>query len=175
MYISALVQRRSFIPGRVKSAWKSCKAPLLKAAGNVAVVVVDKLHAGAEPFAFESLAAERQLFFGDIEGLDLDAVSLGHVHGQCAPAAAHVEDRFVAAKFQLAADVIHFGHLGVFQRHVGRGEIRATVEHLAVEPDAIEVVAEVVVMVDIGLGTANGISTQQSPQDAHARLQALTR
>ena len=77
-----------------------------------------------------------------------DAVVLGRVQDQPAPAAADVEEAFAGAQTQLAADQVELGELRVLQRVAGVAEVGARVDHARVEPEPVEVVADVVVMLD---------------------------
>jgi hypothetical protein len=51
---------------------------------------------------------------------------------------------------ELAAHVVHLRDLGALERELGRLEVGAGVEELLVEPERVEVVADVVVVVDVG-------------------------
>ncbi len=66
-----------------------------------------------------------------------------------APSAARFDHRFAAPQPQLPADEIHFRHLRLFEGHVGMVEVGAGVQHLVVEPACIEIVAEVIVMMNV--------------------------
>ena len=68
---------------------------------------------------------------------------------QCAPAATGLDHLVAGPQAQFAADVLHFRHLGIFQSHGRRREIGAGVDHLPIEPQLVEIVAEIVVVMDV--------------------------
>ena len=117
-------------------------------ARDIAVVVLDELHPRVEPLGLRSAAGEIELPLRDIERLDGHAVVSGHQQCQ-APSRRRFRPRFARPQPQFPADVIELGQLGVFERHRGIGEIRPAIDHLAVEPQPVKVVANVVMMVDV--------------------------
>jgi hypothetical protein len=68
---------------------------------------------------------------------------------QRAPTASGLDDALAGAQRDLAADVVHLGDLRVFERRLGGGKVCAGVQHALVEPQAVELVAEVVVGVNV--------------------------
>src|SRR5882724_8445324 len=85
-------------------------------AGDVPIIVLDELNAGAEPLAVGPLAGKRNLRARDVESAHLDAVVLRHVDRETSPPAAVLDDAFTGPQPHLAADVIHLGHLRLIQR-----------------------------------------------------------
>ena len=116
---------------------------------DVAVVVLDELHAVVQSFGPRAFARIGDLLGGYVVGLHRDAVVLGHVQRQRAPAAARFDHRFAGREAQLAADVVELRCLRLLQRHRGVGKIGAGVDHVPVEPELVEIVADVVMVVDI--------------------------
>ena len=53
------------------------------------------------------------------------------------------------AKLEFLADAMHLGNLRLLERAALIREIRAGIHHLLIEPQAVEVVAEIVVAVDV--------------------------
>ena len=104
----------------------------------------------ARPSRARPLGRVADLLARNVPGAHLDAVVARHVQREAAPAATRLEHALAGPQPQLAADVVHLGALRGLQRHAGLGEIGAGVLHrLAVEPGGVEVVAEVVVPVDV--------------------------
>ena len=69
----------------------------------------------------------------------------GHVQRQCPPPAAGLDDVLPWSQRELPADQVELGALRDLQRRVGRLEVGAGVNHALVEPEPVEVVAQVVV------------------------------
>ena len=121
----------------------------IELAANVAVIVLDELHLRVQAFRPCAFARVSDLLFGYVVGLHHCAIVLGHVQRQSAPAAARFEHRFAGRKAQLAAHIVELGLLRLLQPQRGVGEIGAGVHHLAIEPELVEIVADIVMMVDI--------------------------
>ena len=79
----------------------------------------------------------------------VDAVALRGAKDQRTPAAADVEELLARVQHQLAADVIELLHLGLVERIRLAAEIRARIDHAFVEPEPIEGVRDVVMMLDV--------------------------
>jgi hypothetical protein len=122
----------------------------VEAALRAAVVVLDELHPTAEPTAQRRCAREADLLGRHVEGLHRDAVVLGHVERERAPAAAGLEHALARPQPQLAADVVELRLLRLLEREPRVLEVCARVDEVRVEPALVELVAEVVVVVDIG-------------------------
>ena len=94
----------------------------------------------------------RDLLLRDVEAAHAHAVILGHEQREAAPAAAGFDDALAGFQLQLAAHVMHLRLLRLLDRHRGIGEIRAGVlQCLAIEPQLVEVVADVVVVMNVAL------------------------
>ena len=96
-----------------------------------------------------------------------DAVVTGHVAGQATPAAAGFHHGHARPQPQLATHVFQFGQLGLLQGQVGLLVVGAGVLHGGlVQPQAVEVVTQVVVVMDVFLGfvDAGGAGVVVFPQ-----------
>ena len=147
---------------------------------DVAIIVVDELHHGVHSLSRRTFAGVRDLLARDVEGSDPDAEFARHVQGQGAPPAAGLDDPLTRPEHQLAADVVHLGPLRLLQRGLGRVVVRAGVDHLLVEPQPVEVVAQVVVVLDMPPRSARGVGARlgQSAQGAalgRDRVRAIRR
>jgi hypothetical protein len=70
------------------------------------------------------------------------------MHDERAPAASDVEESLARMEAQLPADEIELGLLRLVERHRGRREVGARVHHSVIEPQPVEVVADVVVILN---------------------------
>ena len=121
-------------------------------ARQIAVVVLDELDLAVEAELLGPRARVRDLLLRDVEAAHAHAVVLRHEQREAAPAAAGLDDALAGLQLQLAADVMHLRLLRLLDRHRGIREVRAGVlQRLAVEPQLVEVVAEVVVVVNVAL------------------------
>jgi hypothetical protein len=68
-----------------------------------------------------------------------------------------LDDAIPGSEVDLAADVLHLRQLRLLEARLRGGEVGAGVDHLLVEPQAIEVVADVVVVVDVVASAAAGV------------------
>ena len=90
-----------------------------------------------------------------------------HVNRQRSPAAPGFDYRVATPQPQLATYEIELGALRLGERHGRVREVRAGVDEVGIEPQLIEVVAQVVV-VDIAAGVAERIGRGQQRPDAGA-------
>ena len=79
----------------------------------------------------------------------VDAVALGGPEQQPAPTAADVEETLARRQPELPADMVELLRLRGVQRVVVAAEVRARVHHALVEPQPVERVADVVVVLDV--------------------------
>jgi hypothetical protein len=130
---------------------------------------------------------------GDAQGLD--AIALSGVADQPAPAAADVQQPLTGAQAQLAADQLQFGLLRLVEGLAARREVGAGVDHAPVQPQGIEVVAQIIMVAHGGavafqrmahalapeppvgsgdrhvIGGGEGLQAQQHPRQAPRRRQ----
>ena len=136
-------------------------------APHVAVVVVDELDLTGQTFALSPCACETKLFARHIERLHGHAVVARHVKRQGSPAAPGFDHCVARPQPQLAAHEIELGTLRLGERHRRVRVVGAGVNEVGIEPQLIEVVAEIVV-VDIAAGVAERIGRGQQRPDASA-------
>ncbi len=127
---------------------------------DVAVVVLDVLDPIAQSFARRALRREAHLLMGDVVGTHPGAVVDRHVPSQRPPAAASLHHPVTGLEAEFAADVIELRLLGLLDGEVGLRIVRAGVLHLAIEPQAIEFIAQIVMVVDVRLRARQGIEAR---------------
>ena len=128
---------------------------LVEALGLVELAIVADLRTRTpgEPGRGDALVRQLGLRPAERDAHGLDAVPLGGVDEQPAPAAPDVEQPLAGTQPQLAADEVELPLLRRVEVLVGRGEVGAGVDHAPVEVEREEVVREVVVVRD-GLAVA---------------------
>src|SRR5262249_62184433 len=133
------------------ATWRAQADRAERGAGAVPLggAAVDDLAARGEALGGGALAGPGELLAGDVEGANAHAVTPGEVEGQGTPAAPGLDHALAGAQAQLARHVLHLRDLRFLERGGGRREVGAGVDHLPIEPQPVEVVAEVVVMVDV--------------------------
>ena len=119
------------------------------ALGKVAIVDQLEAHPVGHTRRRGAFAGERELFFGQGDAQHLDPFELREGDRHAAPAAADIEHALLRRERQLGRDMRLFRRLSLLQRHVGARPIGAAILHVAVEKEAVEVVADVVMMRDI--------------------------
>ena len=117
--------------------------------GDVAVVVLDELDDVIEPLRLRPLTRERNLLAGNVERPHMHAVATRHVQRETAPAASCLHDALPGSQTQLAADMIHLGVLRFIETDLRGREIGACIRHRLAEPERIELVAQVVVVMNV--------------------------
>ncbi len=124
---------------------------------NVPVIVFDEFHAAGQPQFFGAPAGEEDLFAGNVERPDGYAVTARHVQSQGAPPAACLDNALPWLELQLSADVIEFGGLRFLQRRRRRRKVGARINKLRVEPEPVKIGVQIVVMMDVLAGAAQGV------------------
>ncbi len=114
------------------------------------VAVVHEPHLAAVPEAerLDALVHVGVLSFGERDAGRLDAVVARRPENQAAPAAADIQETFPGLEQQFPADMVELLLLRKVQRVVGLAEIGAGIDPIAVQPERIEIVADVVVVLD---------------------------
>ena len=132
---------------------------LVEALGVVDLAVVAVLDLAPAPQARRLDALVRQLGLtpAQRDAERLDAVMSDRVHDECAPAAADVEEAFARPEPQFATDVVDLARLGRVDGLVGVREVGAGVQQLLVQPQAEELVGQVVVVADCHLVPFEGV------------------
>ena len=120
------------------------------------VDVVEQLHAHAtlEPPRGDLALDVLELVLRQRDAGRVHAVVLRRPEHEPAPAAADVEEGFARREAQLAADVVELARLRVGERVGVAPEVGARVHHPRVEPQPVESVGDVVVMLDVRLVAA---------------------
>lgn len=145
----------------------------IEVTGDIAIVVLDEFDAIEELFRGGAFAGKADLLARDVERLDPCPVMSGHVQRQRAPAAAGLDDRVPRLQLQLAAHQIELGDLRCLERRFRRVEQRAGVDELAIQPQLIEIIPEVVVVVHVATGQAKAVGTRDQQRQPLANRQAI--
>jgi hypothetical protein len=121
---------------------------------QVPEVVLYVPHAIGEAFALRALSCVVDLLPRYVAGDDASAVLEGHVPRERAPAAARLQHAVAGLQPELAAHIVELGPLGLLQGQRRGLEVGAGVDQLVVEPQPVEVVAEVVVVLRLAASQA---------------------
>ena len=116
---------------------------------EVAVVLQQHGHAVLEPGLAHAPHGGRVLVLGDRRRGHAAAARAGGVQRQRAPARADLQQVVGRLQVELVVDQLELGHRGLLERHPRPLEQRAGVHHRRVEHPLEEVVAEVVVGLDV--------------------------
>src|SRR5271165_1685009 len=127
---------------------------------DVPVVVLDELHLITQAVLRGTLPRVENLLARDIEGLDLDAIFPSHIECQRAPAAACFDYPLSGPQAKLAANVFHFGFLGLLEGGRGRLKVSAGVHQFGIEPQFVEIVPQIVVAMDVVARASQSIRLQ---------------
>ena len=101
--------------------------------------------------------------------MSMHAIMLRRMTNQSAPAAADIEHPLARFEPQLAADHLHLVVLRLFERIAPVGEISARILHLGIEKQPVELVAQIVMKLDIVLV----LTLQPAARDCIARINVL--
>ena len=114
------------------------------------VTIVLQQHAAArlQAGSADALGGEPELVLGKGDAGGVDPVLLRRVHRERAPAAADVEEALVLLQAQLAANVVELRHLRLLERVGLAAVVGARIHHARVEPERVELVGDVVVVLD---------------------------
>src|SRR5690554_1346102 len=135
-------------------------------AGDVAVVVLNEKYPIRHALAHRLLTGVLDLLPGDIVRGDLHAILGCHIACQAAPARPGLDHLHARLQHQLATHQFQLGELCLFQGHVGTLEIGTGILHgLPIQPELVEVIAQVIVVVDIvpSLADSRGAGRLVSP------------
>ena len=121
-----------------------------------AVVLEADLDAVGEAGRGDALAGELELLPGERDAGDPRAVVAGCHQREAAPAATDLEHVVAGSQAQLLADCAQLALLRLLERVALLPE-RAGVGHRVVEEEPVEVVAEVVVVLDVRPGLAQAL------------------
>jgi len=135
------------------------------ALGKVAIVDQFEAHPIGHTRRRGALARQRELFLRQGDPQHFDLFQLGERDRHAAPAAADVENTLPRRERKLCRDMRLFRRLRFLQRHIGTRPIGAAILHIAVEEEAVEVVADVVVMRDVRARRAPAVDRIQPRPD----------
>jgi hypothetical protein len=116
--------------------------------GQLPVVLQADLHSTGQSGVGHPLASQLPLGAGDRDPQPLDLVLGGGMEEHAAPATTDVEEAHPGTESELAADQVVLGLLGGLEAVVEAFEPGARVRHRLAEHQAVEVVADVVVVAD---------------------------
>ena len=121
---------------------------------RLAVVLVADLDEALEPGLGDPPTGELVLLARDRQGGDSGATLGGRVKREAAPPAADLEQVVLGLELELVADAAVLVLLRLLERLLWPLEVGAGVGQRLVEEEAVEIVADVVVVVDVSLGPA---------------------
>src|SRR5215831_14720230 len=128
--------------------------------GDVAVIVLDVLETIGEALACRPLACPANLLVRDVEGAHAYAVMARHVHRQHPPATSGLDHALAGPEAKLAAHVVHLRDLRLIERGGRLGVVRTGVRHGRAEPQLVERVADVVVVMDVVPRANEGVAVR---------------
>ncbi len=120
-------------------------------ARQVAIVHQLQRHLTGQALGRHPLAPQFQLLLAEGDAVHLNAELASGIARQSAPAAADIQQPLAGLEPQLAAQMAQLGLLRLFEILVAGFEIGAGVDHVAVQPELVERVGQVVVIGN-GLG-----------------------
>ena len=140
---------------------------LVEHRGRGEVTVVAHLDAAAvlKTVVRDAVTGERRLRLAQGDAENLHAVAARRVAGQPTPTTPDVQQRLSGTESQRAADEVELGFLRLAQILVSGREIGAGVGEMFVEPERVEIVADVVVVLD-GAGVARRRVAQSAREPA---------
>ena len=118
---------------------------------QVAVIHQLQLYLILQPLGRHALAGQRQLLAAEGDAEHPGAELAGGEAGQSAPTAADIQQAVAGLEPQLAADQAQLGLLRLVDSLFAGLEIGTGIDHVAVQPELVEVVGQVIVVGD-GLG-----------------------
>ena len=120
-----------------------------KSPRDVTIVVLDELDQPAQAFGKCAFPRKGDLLCGYVVGFNRYPVVLCHVQRQSSPAAADLEYVLARTQAQFAAHMIQLCELCFFQAGARAVEIGAGIHHPLVKPEFVEIVADIVVMLNV--------------------------
>ena len=88
----------------------------------------------------------------------------GEIQGKSAPAATDVEYAVTSLQEEFRGDVALLGELGFIERLIWVLEVGAGILPIGIQEEIVETAIEIVVMSDVALSAAFGVSLMQRPQ-----------
>ena len=101
--------------------------------------------------------------------------ALGDARGERAPAAADFQHPFAAAESKQIDHTVEFAQLGLLEAFPGRGVDCGRIGHAGIEPETIELVAEIIMGGDVPTAAAPGVAVERMTKLGpwQRRLQSL--
>ncbi len=115
---------------------------------HIAVVIFHEFDLTLKFEFRNALTSPGELFNGDVVGANANAESLSHVNGQGSPATSGFVDHLPGLKPKFAANMVHFGDLGLLQSHLRSAVIGTGVDELITEPMTVKIISNIIVVVD---------------------------
>ena len=132
---------------------------------NIEVVLQAQIHLGGHTGRLHALLAPGQLFGGQCHARHLGLKLTGCHFGQRAPATANFQHALARLHTGAVQGAAHFGVLGLGQVTLQIAlEPGAGVIHARVKPELVEIVAQVVVGVDVAAAARAGVAVEQVAQ-----------
>lgn len=127
------------------------RADLVERLAGCQRAVVEQLHVHAvlQPAFGDQPLHVAVLVVRERDARGRDAVVLRRPQQQRTPARADVQETLAGPQVELAADVVQLRFLGLGQRHLRIAEIGAGIDTPRIQPQAVEVVGDVVVELDL--------------------------
>jgi len=113
------------------------------------VVGLDEGHPIFQPLSPRLLPCICDLLAGNIVGTHLNPILTRHVQRQHTPAATGFDHPLTGLQPEFATDMIHLRHLRLHQLGGWLGKICAGVEQLSIQPQTKELIAKVIVVVNV--------------------------
>jgi hypothetical protein len=135
---------------------------------DIAVVVVNEVDPVAQPFALSTVPCIGKLLARDVERPNANTVLTSHMQRKRSPSASRLHDRFIGLQSELSADEVELRLLRGFKRHLWIFEIRAGVDEVPIEPQLIELIAAIVVMLHVAPRARERIRTFERSADTFA-------
>lgn len=126
---------------------------LVELALLVPVVAEAHLHPIRQPRRGDPLPGQCQLHLGKGEAGDPAKVAASGVEGEAAPAGADLQYLIPGLQRQFAADAFQLGGGGLRQGHIRALENSAGVHESLVQPETVEIIAQVVMSGDVTAAT----------------------
>ena len=137
--------------------------------GQGAIVTQLYRYLSLQPLAtypFDSIAI---LFFTERNAMGVNTIMACRPTDQRTPATTDIEQALTRRQTQLTADIVQLVFLRTGERLAGVMEIGAGIDHLRIQPQAIKIVAEIVMMSDAGAR----IAPLAGPSMQRARFSAI--
>jgi len=117
--------------------------------GDVAVIHLAHFDPTSQPARFDLLADMRMLVIRQGDAHRMHAIAFRRMQDQARPSRSRCRELLVGLEIELAADVVELGLLRGVQAHVRGLEIGAGIDPPRIHPQAVKIVGNVVVILDV--------------------------